>query len=366
MKIGIITFHHAKYSYGAVLQSLATCLVCKQLGAEAELINYENSDEQKGIKDQHSSVTDKFRRKINYFIRMYLYSGCKNPFLHKDNIDKVYESLSPPYRHIEQMKDLEYDVLITGSDQVWNPQITGGLDPAFFLCFGIAQKRISYASSMGTYHISMNEQATFASLLDRYDAISVREQFAKEQLQALCKQEIRVVLDPTLLLTKEQWFQHFGIGTNENSKERQPFILTFFVGSGLENNWEEVQKYVEYYHLPVWNIQSHKHKSKHTDKVLFVPSVKEFLQYISDATVIITNSFHGTAFSINFGKEFIPILAKANPARVQNLLNEVNLNERINIPVSKLKTEIDYQSVWKCLDKKREYSISWLRNQIKN
>lgn len=361
MNIGIITFHHARYSYGAILQTLATCLVCKQFSSEVELINYENDYEQKGIKNQRSSFTDKIRKAMNYMIRMYIFSGRKNPFLHKKNIDKIYESLSPFYRDLEQMNNLKYDVLITGSDQVWNPQITGGLDPAFFLRFGIAQKRISYASSMGTYRIPINEQESFTNLLKGYDAISVREKFAKEQLQPLCEQEIKIVLDPTLLLTKESWLQYFGIKEN---KERSSYILTFFVGAGLENYWEEVYPYVESYCLPVWNIQSHKHKSKHTDKVLFVPSVKEFLQYINDATVVITNSFHGTAFSINFGKEFIPILAKANPARVQNLLNEVNLSDRINMPVSKLKSKIDYQAVWKCLDEKREDSISWLKTQV--
>ena len=363
MKIGIITFHHAKYSYGAMLQALATCIVCKQYTSNVELINYENAYEQKGVKNQDASLAERLRRTINYIIRMYVYSGRKNSFLHKDNIDCVYESLSPLYTSIDQMKELDYDILITGSDQVWNPQITGGLDPAFFLQFGNARKRISYASSMGTYVIPQDEQDRFISCLKGYDAISVREQFAKEQLQPLCKQEVKVVLDPTLLLTKEQWLRHFAI--KERPMEEHPrYILTFFVGTGLESNWEEVRPYVERYQLPVWNIQSHTHKSRHTDKVLFVPSVREFLQYINNATVVITNSFHGTAFSINFGKEFIPILAKANPARVQNLLRELGLERRVNIPVTDLDIPMDYKDVEERLCERRADSQGWLMEQI--
>lgn len=365
MKIGIITFHHATYSYGAMLQALATCLVCKNYTSDVELINYENQYEQRGVKAKGATWHVRLQRLINYWMRMYIYSGRKNPFLHSSNIDKVYERVSPQYHDLAQMSDLEYDVLITGSDQVWNPQITGYIDPAFFLNFGKADKRISYAPSMGTYAIPEQEMETFRRLLSHYDAISVREQFAKEQLQPLCQQEIKVVIDPTLLLTKEQWLQHFNIIDRPDSNT-EPYILTFFVGAGLDSYWDEVEAYKDYYQLPIWNIQAHKRKSKHTDRVVFVPSVKEFLQLINGAAVIITNSFHGTAFSINFGKEFIPILARKNPARVQNLLNKVGLEDRIKVPTSKLSNPINYQQVWERLNDLREDSLTWLDNKILN
>lgn len=366
MKIGIITFHHAKFSYGAMLQALATSLICKRFADRVELINYENRYEQKGVKAKDANLTSRIKRSINYVVRTVLFGGINNPYKSRKNIDKVYPCVSNQlYNDVSQMRQLEYDVLITGSDQVWNPELTGGVDPAFFLKFGTANKRISYASSMGTYILSKDEQTQFKSLLSDYQAISVRELHAKQQLKKIAPVDIKIVLDPTLLIRKEEWIKRFSL--LENSKlTRTPYILTFFVSSGIDSYWKEIKEYVEFYKLPVFNIQAHKFKSKHIDKVIFAPEVSEFLRLILNATVVITNSFHGTAFSINFEKEFVPILSKNNPSRVINLLNEIGLSDRININTKDLQEKIDYAKVTPLLINKAEESYKWLRDNSLN
>ena len=97
--------------------------------------------------------------------------------------------------------------MVAGSDQLWNPLISGKLDPLFFLQFGKAKKRISIASSLGSYILTDSEKEIVRNYLKIFDSISVREAFAKNQLQSLTDKSIKVLMDPTLLLTKEFWKQ---------------------------------------------------------------------------------------------------------------------------------------------------------------
>lgn len=364
MKIGIVTIQHAKYSYGAILQALATNIICQRYSDEVDIINYENYYEQKGIKSIGSGIINRIKRSLNYYCRMYIYGGYKNPYIDSRNIDAIYPSITARcYTSIQEMNNLDYDILITGSDQVWNPVITGGLDPVYFLNFANPRKKISYASSMGSYILKDAEKTTVRNYLSSYYGVSVRENFAKDQLSVLYDKEIKVVLDPTLLLDKNQWLDYFKIKP-QNKVEK--YILTFFVTSGIDSYWSDIEQYADYYKLPIWNIQSHNHKSSHVDKVISTPKVDDFLALIENAEVIITNSFHGTAFAINFNKEFVPVLARKNPQRVVNLLEELGLSNRINISEVELNHPIDYDSVNKRLEELRSDSINWLENNIKD
>lgn len=363
-KIGIVTIQHARYSYGAILQALATCLICQRFSDRVDIINYENRYEQKGVKNANTSFVGRLIRFFNYLVRMYLYGGYKNPYIDSSNIDKIYPSITNRcYHSISEMEELDYDILITGSDQVWNPIITGGIDPVFFLQFSNPQKRLSYASSMGSYELDDDEKIKVKKMLSKYNSISVRENFAKEQLSELYNGDIKVVMDPTLLLNREQWMDYFHI---QAKPIKDSYILTFFVTSGIESYWVDIEKYIRYYKLPIWNVQSHRYKSSHVDRVISAPTVEEFLSLIDNAAVVITNSFHGTAFAVNFKKEFIPILAKKNPQRVINLLETIGLTDRINIPVEKLDSLINYEDVHDKLAFWREESLTWLDNSINN
>ncbi len=364
MKVGVITFHHAKFSYGAMLQALATCTVCKRYADMVELINYENAYEQRGVKTKGTSLKERLLRQANYIARMVIYGGYKNPYQDGKKIDRIYDRLTDAhYTDVKQMSGLEYDVMITGSDQVWNPNITGGIDPAFFLDFGKANRRISYAPSMGTYVIPEDQKQSFAHYLARYDAISVRETFAKDQLQPLCKQEVKVVLDPTLLLTKQEWFDELQIEEREDNGDH--YILTFFVGQGFSANWPQIAQYVDKLKLPVWNVQSHQKRALHVDRVLCTPTVADFLRLIQGADMVITNSFHGTAFSINFGKRFVSVLPLNNPSRIENLLTKVDLASRIEPTIQGMTESIDYDKVRKNLDELRKDSVMWLDAAMK-
>lgn len=364
MKIGIITIHHAKFSYGAMLQAVATEQVCRRFSDDVEIINYENQYEQTDAKTAGASLKMRLKTKAVRFLQKTVYHGNRNPYRDSRRIDTVYNRVSKQqYTHVSQMQDVDYDVLISGSDQIWNPQITGEPDRAFLLDFGKARRRISYASSMGTHAPTEAEKAVFQECLQRYDAISVREQFAKDQLQPLVDKEIALVIDPTLLMTKADWAEKFPAVREEPC---EPYILTFFVTNGIDAYWNEVEPYVRALNLPVWNVQAHTRRSHHVDKVLFAPTVEEFLRLLNNAAVVITNSFHGTAFSINFGKDFVPILARGNSSRVQHMLSLLGLSDRIGIAPDKAIGTLDYGKVQAALQEKREESLRWLAQAIGN
>jgi hypothetical protein len=361
MKIGVITFHHAKNSYGASLQALATIRVLRSIGHEAELINYENRYEQAEIKGNRVPLKRRVSLYLSLITRLYLFGGWKNPYRHRENHDKMYKYITKErYTEIGQMHNLHYDVLLAGSDQIWNPEVTKELDKAFLLKFGQAKKRISYASSMGSYKLNKSDKKEFELALKSFNAISVREEHARGQLLGCTDKNIKVVLDPTLLLNKEMWEDEFKI----DNKEYPPYILTYFVAGNLDSYWNHIESYVEAMQMPIWNIQSHAKKSKHAQRIIYCVPLSKIVSLHRNASLIITDSFHGTAFSINFHKKFVAIKNKKNPVRVANLLELLKLSDRLCIAPQKILDEIDYMKVDTSLNALRQDSLGWLNKAL--
>ncbi len=363
MKVGIMTYHHSKRSYGACLQAFALANVCKKYVSQVELVNYQNDYEKKAYKRGSGSLLTEAKRLVNFLARVIVYSAWYSPYNNISFLDSFYGCVSKDmYHNIDDLKNLHYDALITGSDQVWNPEITGGIDEAFFLNFSDARKRISYAASMGSYSLDQNEKNQYKKLLSNFTSISVREDFAKKQLQELTEKDIKVVLDPTLLLDHSEWKERIPDLCEVNKPEK--YILTFFVTHGFTSYSSSVKKYSEELSLPIWNIQAHRRKYNGVDRVVQTPTIGEFLQLIQNASLIITNSFHGTAFSIIFHKDFVSLVNADNPTRVKNLLDILNLSERINVPVESLEDCINYDEVDTILDPLRKESETWLKDWL--
>ena len=358
-KVGIITFHHAKHSYGAALQAYATVRVLENMGFEAELINYENKYEQKEIKLRSEKIIKKIYLLINWIARMLLFKGYKDPSRKKKNLNFFYGQVSKErYRTINELDKVDYEILLAGSDQIWNPEITGGIDSAFLLAFGKPQKRVSYASSVGSHIFSRDELNIYAEKLNKFNSISVREKYAADLLQTCCKRKIKIVCDPTLLLTGQQWRDEFKKEMNAFDVS-ETYILTYFVGGNIELYWERIEKYINQLNLPVFNIQSHAKKYRHVDRAIYNIMPDKVVAYIANARVILTDSFHGTAFSINLNKDFVAVINKKNPVRVQNLLESVGLQERNDENLFEY-SDIDYSSVNTKLSILRNDSMAWL------
>lgn len=366
MKVGIVTLHRS-YSYGACFQSYATYKVLQDMGYDAEFVNYVNSYEQN--QNHLVSTTRGFARNImttteNIFL--HCYSNNKKAF---DKFHNNYKQ-SNQYRHRDDMDNLCYDVLLSGSDQLWNPDIFNQIDSVFFLNFGKARKRIAYAASAGSHIFTKQEREQIAPWVNNYSAIGVREEALKKQLEELTDKDISIVLDPTFLLEKKDWLSLKNSG-REIPKDK--FILLYMIGVRYSEYREKYAPIVKFYadqlEVPVYAVTSMTYPVFYgADKNLCGITPEGLVQAINSAELIITSSFHGIAFSINLNRRFIA-LKNSNPARTEQLLQYCGLEDRIidefdEEKCTRMLENIDYSITNKRLSQGRNISIAWLRRQL--
>ena len=205
-KIGILTFHKA-HNYGAMLQAFA---LSKKLNSNynVEIINYYNKrifNGYKVIRPFKKNILKSFKRLLHdifYFkVDLERYKSFDNFINNKCN-------LSSNYNDKDLIKGInDYNILIAGSDQVWNKNIVGELSDIYTLNFPTSKdcKKISYAASIGQTSLISEYESEYKKKISQIDYISVREQDAKNELEKIIDNEIKEVLDPTLLLTKDDW-----------------------------------------------------------------------------------------------------------------------------------------------------------------
>lgn len=340
MKTGIVTFHSA-YNFGASLQTWALQTVLEKLGVQPFVINY------------RPDVIDNLYHPIKNAtgLRRYeLYRKLKDPktmLRHKKYEEFIKSSyrLTGEYRTYEELQKagLDLDACIVGSDQVWNTQHTDGYDPAYFLEFlGDGVKRISYAASIGRNYILPIYHEQFRNGLEKFDSISVREASACPVLSHLTDKEVEVTLDPTLLLDKEDYEE-----LKVPLEHREKYILVYM----MEYN-AEVVKFANYISrllgVPVVQRRDKQYFTNELESC-YTSTPGEFLDYIEHAEFIITNSFHGTVFSILYEKPFLSMLHSDTGSRTSDLLKTLNLSEHLLIDTE------ERPELWRfAFDKKEE------------
>ena len=361
----LLTFHKT-WSYGASLQAFATLEILNSVGCRTEILNYVNPHERKGNESPMQLIR-------NGDIASGVVAASKNIIFKRDALHarafKDFHARLPrsanEYTSCSQMKGIEADALIVGSDQVWNPYITGGVDPAFFLQFGKACRRISLASSLGSHCYSEAEQEEIRGYLTSFSALSVREEHAVEQISHLTDKPVFRCLDPTLLLNRSYW-QSFSKRPYGFEGSEQ-YILVFNLAKRSEQEerlWKQLSNQTG---LPLWRINNNTYKEKVFDRLLLGMTPEEFVWLIDHAKYVITDSFHGTAFSINLGTPFVsmePILG--NRARIVDLLNLLNLNERMLTANAEAlpAPELDYSDADALLEEERARCLQWLRGAL--
>lgn len=352
-KIGIITIH-SDLNYGAFLQAFALTTFLRNIGYQAKIIDYR--------KIPNSPRVYKFPKNIAYKIysipRLTRYREFIKPLL--SNIR---------YNTLEELKTFneDYDVLISGSDQIWNP-LCGGLNelnPAYFLAFtsNNKYKKIAYGSSVGSYIFNDKEIPYVRKWLSEFKHLSTREDAGAQQLKTILNRDVKVVLDPSLLLHKEEWSKH-AIKVNIKSE----YVLVYYI-----DELDEVLNYArEIANKFKWKVALITNMvQKHPKVDINIPHCgpAQFLWLFANAKYIVTNSFHGTAFAINFNKDFISVIKRNSPQRAQTLLNNVGLPERLLTDIAQvdnLPNKIDWASVNTKLNNLRNDSKEYLINAIEN
>lgn len=324
--VGIITIHDI-YNYGSILQAYATQVVIESLGYEAELIDYKYPnpyhEQKKNIK---AYVFGKVNAILKDMLPGRLYSSYKKNYV--DFKEKHYKLSKNSYFTVESLMDNPpiYDRYVCGSDQIWRTKFMKG-DPVFFLDFTNDKHKIAYASSFGSVDIPNNYIGTFKAYLEDFKSISVRESFGVNIIEKLVSKKAEVVLDPTLMLDKTQWENLMAPNNNNN----EPYILCY--GLSLNDDYMErlalhIQKTTGWKIIRI-NGKFYDFFNKKINYVLDAGPA-QWLSLFANASIILGQSFHATAFSVNFQIPFIPILRgnKDHDSRQKHFLILVNLEDR--------------------------------------
>ena len=329
--VGIITIHKIN-NYGSVLQAYALQRACEDLGYKVEIIDYNYPNSFHATK-KYASYEDSQPNEPKWIKMLYAFEIIKQ---HKgiEAFVKKYQKLSTiTYNDpSELVKDApHYDVYITGSDQLWNPRHCHG-DPAFLLHFAPDNAlKISYAASIGTNCIPEELKPQYQKLLNRYAHISVRENSAASVIKEIVSKDAIVVLDPTLLLNYKQWNQ-IAVPKRQYKKK---YILCYFLNYSF-NAFPYVDQLAEYmqkqtgYEIVRVARPPHRLCVPHTHYRIGA-SPEEFLALVRDAEMVLTTSFHGTAFAVNYGKPVFTVVQdrNASDSRQVSLMHSLGLDNQI-------------------------------------
>ena len=363
MDIKVIT-RHAPSNYGSLLQSIATITILERLGHTCEIIDYIRDDEH-GLKAVITSLNGKQGwngnplKKLAYIALRY--PEEKTAEIKFSRMRKKYLKLTQRCRAHEDLKQLDADVFMTGSDQVWGPTLNGQYDEAYFLSFVTGKPRTAYAASFGRTDFTPQILAEYKKLLSTYSGIAVRENSAVDLLTQMGIPCAGQVLDPTLLLTGEEWSKR--IKRNIEGK----YVLVY----QLHNNpvlTDYALRFARHTGLPLYRISPTFHQIRRGGKFIYLPDLDEFLSYIKNCTYFLTDSFHGTAFALNFNKQFIEILPNNKTgSRNQSILQLTGLTDRILTDFNDFSMAdkvIEYTSVNNILAKERQKSIAILKSLL--
>jgi hypothetical protein len=348
-------------NYGAVLQSFALFKYLKNNNLDVQIIDYRPyyvTQEYDGLFYFTSGKLD-IKKSINNIISFVPRKIKKIKFIKflRENVTMT----SKQYRNYEDLKNNppESDCYIAGSDQIWNSDISFGIDPAFFLNFVQSGKKVSYAASMGHAQIPTQDQKFFKKYLKHFNAISVREKTAQKNLEAMGIKNIELTMDPALLLSKEEYMKIAVLPKYEN--------YLFIYSLGYNKTIELLASYIaQKLNLRIVSIAGFRNNYTCDHRIRFA-GPKEFLGYMAKASYVLTDSFHGTVFSIIFNKSFSTVISiLKRGSRIESLLTAAGLYDRIaNIEnMEQLLKPIDYSQANSLLSKHIDDSKSFLQKNI--
>lgn len=374
MKIGILTFHRAS-NYGTVLQAQATVIVLQQMGMNAEIIDYRPEYNEKTLRTRKLSQARTIKAVLSVLLNRFIYGKQIEKRL--QNFQEYIDTLKVSQQAVYTENDVReiaqnYDIILSGSDQLWNERITGD-DMTYFFPFEHPYK-ISYASSFGVSEISATRKNEIEPLLSSFRYLSVREKTAQTMLEQFLKQskgEIACVIDPTLLVNKRTWLEQV---RNSFTPPKGEYILTYYMIETpiLRAITNELRRKTG---LPVINLKPSKRQVLlHEGLNMMWAGPREFLGCYAGAKYVVTNSFHGTAFAINFE---VPMYVAPLPfsmagevnSRLVDILDRYGLKSRwisdMN-DVKNLSNDFNLDMLRQKKEQQREESIRYLKTALRD
>lgn len=368
MKVSIIT-RHAIANYGSILQSIATEKIFQKLGLETEIINYVPEGE------KIENLVESYIKNSSFWNKNFLTRQAYR-VLQKDNIRLMNEAFKKFQEDYLNLSSQEYhskkelinnkpqaDVYCTGSDQVWGAIGSSKYDLNYFLDFlSDTDIAISYAASFGKDKICKELTSKLPELTQKYKEILVREDSAVDILKESGVTDVKQVIDPTLFLAQEDW-------DNICVKERlvsEDYILIYQLhhNKNLEKYAKKIAKATG---KKLVRINTSKYFKYKVGDFVYLPTPGEFLSYIKHADLVLTDSFHGTCFSIIYNKDFIDILPGVTGTRITSILKLFGLDNRLVTDyddLSVLKENIDFEKVNELVKIEQEDSLQKLEKTL--
>ncbi|QWT54151.1 polysaccharide pyruvyl transferase family protein [Eubacterium sp. MSJ-33] len=372
-KIGIVTTPR-ELNYGAVLQAYALQRKICGYGYDARLIWWSNQKELRrdvrllkvlGMLRKIIRYPSLLRKTLNTYGHTFSKEFSAESVLKFNEFEKKY--LNIDYKNYHQIfrfaHSRECKVVVAGSDQIWNSYAIY-VDPFYYLRFAPKSKRIAYAPSLGKNDIPKYNKKCMKKYIQDFSKVSVREKQGQSILADLIGTEVPVVLDPSFLLDLSEWEKI------ETYIETVPkYILMYFLDCPNDMSIRFLKDIIKKYELPIIALPYKFEIYKDFSNLKFIDAgPREFLYLIHHAELILTDSFHGTAFSINYEKNFWVFdrqhgQNQTQVSRIIDLLNKFKLSNRFvtqNEDINVENNEIDYTQVEKILDKERLFSINYI------
>jgi len=345
MKVGIITFQETN-NYGAVLQNYALQQAILQRGYSVETIDYRSTYIGKPYRLSHLRKKGLFAYLfgvLGYLIYLPRTGKCRK------FRQMIYYSRPVDMNSIGELNN-EYDIFITGSDQVWNHKLTG-MDTTYMLDFVTDKSKCnSFAASVGLSEIENSEKEQYCSLLKDYGHITVREKSASSLMENVLSRHIQIVSDPCLMLTKEKWGT---VAIEPENSQKYVFVYQLGVSPDIVKLARRIAK-------------------KESLDLVFVPfpvgafapgkwdicaGNAELIGYIKNAEYVVTDSFHGTLLSIIFNKKFFTKISGTHAgvgSRIYDLLEHYGVTNRIIHENIDFEQVISYDIINEKLEKDRK------------
>ena len=371
-KIGILTFHYA-LNHGSVLQAQATQIAIEKLGYECEIIDYRfiSDEAYDKLYFRRGSKRTKICRKLMFFLHKKERQQRIRKF--QEYTKKNLKLSNQIYRTYSQLMDAEaeYSIFLSGSDQIWSsnvPEIMKtdtGLINGYFLAF-TSKPKVAYASCVAT--MTEGKLSKYTDCINAYNYMSTREKRGANLLKKITGRDVPIVLDPSFLLTGEEWGEF--AGTQRLIEEK--YILLYSLRSGkAQKCWlDAIKKFNNDKHLKIVVVAPYFYSMMRNVINMLVSGPGDFLNLVKNAEVVFTDSFHGTAFAVNFNKPLYSLGTKywKNDPRKTYLLETLGMTDRLindETDIVNIRDySFDYGKVNECIDRMRDDSIAFLRDSL--
>lgn len=343
-KIGILTLN-SNNNFGNKLQNYALKIKLEEIGLNVDTIWF------------CQKLLDQYKPQIKSLMFWNENYKRENFF---ENFTRKY--LNRKYYKTKKINNL-YDYFVVGSDQVWNYKFKG-FNNDYFLEFSDSRKNISYAASVGVDKIDNNYIDRFTKGLENIDYISVREEKAKEILQPLCpNKNVEVLIDPTMLLTAQEWDIVMKKPKQIEKHEDKKFILNYFLGEISVERKKEIERIAEENNCFIINILD-------KEDPFYKCGPSEFLYLEKNAFLICTDSFHSSVFAILYNTPFVVFDREQNGvesmnSRIDTLLSKFCLEDRkFNKKITKTQLKCNYTKAYKILEEERKKALKFLKTAL--